>query len=235
MRHSILGIALFGTLLCMALLTLSYLRPITIENWALDAIAAELRSKVGQAIGKLDDSAITRRAEQLMGKNREAIEQVRDRLQRELPGHIDATIQRMRDPACPCRAVWRAAGQDVLRYEGDRLSTMNLRMGALVESKYREVASALLREVRIFSAANGTVFALLALLAWRWKRATLQLLAPAAVLLGAIVSVTGIYLFSQNWLQTILLSDLRRIHVHSLPRDRSHLHDRHRLQPRPRH
>lgn len=207
MRQSILGIALLGTLLCMALLTMSYLRPVTLENWARDAIAAELTSNVGQAVGKLDDSAITRRAEQLMGKNKQAIEQARDRLQRELSGHIDATIQRMLDPACPCRAAWRAAGQDVLRHEGERLSTMNVRLGALVESKYREVAGALLREIGIFSAANGAVFLLLALLAWRWKRATLQLLAPAAILLGAIVGVAGIYLFSQNWLQTILLGD----------------------------
>lgn len=39
------------------------------------------------------------------------------------------------------------------------------------------------------------------------RRASLQLLAPTVVLLGAAALVACCYLFSQNWLQTILLSD----------------------------
>lgn len=44
-------------------------------------------------------------------------------------------------------------------------------------------------------------------MAWCWKRASLQLLAPAAVLPGALGIVASMYFVSQNWLQTILPGD----------------------------
>ncbi len=78
---------------------------------------------------------------------------------------------------------------------------------ALTDATYAKVTLALVREVRIFSAANAFVFALLGLIAALWTRSGRQLLAPALILLGAALLVGGVYLFQQNWLQTILLGD----------------------------
>jgi hypothetical protein len=61
--------------------------------------------------------------------------------------------------------------------------------------------------VKIFSAANGTVFLLLALTALRWKRPALQLLAPAVVMAGAAAFSSAVYLLNQDWLHTILFGD----------------------------
>jgi hypothetical protein len=61
-----------------------------------------------------------------------------------------------------------------------------------------------LREFRIFCGSNALAFALLGIVTLLRQRATLQLLLPAFVTVGA-VSVTGaLYLFNQNWLHTIV-------------------------------
>lgn len=66
-----------------------------------------------------------------------------------------------------------------------QLDEINAQLNRLIEFTYRDVALSLLSEIRIFSFANGTVFLHLALTALCWRRSALQLLAPAAVLLGA--------------------------------------------------
>lgn len=207
MRQTVLTIAILGALVCALLLALSYARPLTIETWAREAIALELKTRVETDLGKLSDNAIVRRAEQLIGQNNQAIKQASEPLARELGVHISVTMKRMLDPACPCRALLLATQNEAERSERNRLLAMNARIAELVENKYAQVAGALLHEVRIFSASNGVVFLLLALVAWRWKRASLQLLAPAAVLLGAAAIIACMYLLNQNWLQTILLGD----------------------------
>lgn len=61
--------------------------------------------------------------------------------------------------------------------------------------------------MRIFSGTNALVFLLLALIALAWKRRGVQLLAPTVVLVGAAALTGAIYLFNQDWLQTISLND----------------------------
>lgn len=80
-------------------------------------------------------------------------------------------------------------------------------LAALVKARHAEVSAALLREFRIFFAANATVFLLLACLAGAWRGRPRQLLAPTVVLLGAACIVAGCYLLTQDWLQTVLLGD----------------------------
>jgi hypothetical protein len=76
-----------------------------------------------------------------------------------------------------------------------------------IRTKYMETAEALTREFRIFTGANAAMFALLGLTTrWR-KRAGAQLLLPAAVLIGAAAVVGGLYLFSQNWLHTVVFAE----------------------------
>jgi hypothetical protein len=74
----------------------------------------------------------------------------------------------------------------------------------IVESAYASVTKSLMREFRIFSASNTVAFGLLGILTFVRRRAMLQLVLPAFVLLGAVSITGGMYLFSQNWLHTII-------------------------------
>jgi hypothetical protein len=88
-----------------------------------------------------------------------------------------------------------------------RLDELNLKLTALIESKYRDVAQSLHREARIFSGANAALFLLLTSIAFLWKCRAVQLLAPTVVLVGAAALTGTIYLVNQDWLSTILLND----------------------------
>jgi hypothetical protein len=64
-----------------------------------------------------------------------------------------------------------------------------------------------MREFRIFTSANAIVFALLGITALIRRKAGMQLVLPAVVLVGAAVIVAGFYLFNQDWFHTILFND----------------------------
>jgi hypothetical protein len=63
-----------------------------------------------------------------------------------------------------------------------------------------------MREFRIFTASNAAAFALLGVITMLRRRATLQLMLPALVLVGAVAIASAIYLFSQDWLHTIVFA-----------------------------
>lgn len=78
------------------------------------------------------------------------------------------------------------------------------RLVDLIESTYAAVARDLLREFRIFTASNVVAFVLLGFVTFRRRRAALQLLLPAVILVGAVVITSSLYLFNQDWLHTIV-------------------------------
>src|SRR5262245_46341654 len=111
----------------------------------------------------------------------------------------------MLDPECACRQRARELMRERLSERVSILNASNERLTSLIQAKYAEVTHDLLREVRIFSAANALVFACLGIVALVRRKAGLQLLAPAFVLVAAAILVACLYLFTQNWLQTVLL------------------------------
>lgn len=206
LRRALLLIGLAGTALFAFLLALSYLNPIVLEKLARNAIAEEVQLRVSTRLDALSDRTLVRAAEQLLAKNRQEIAAKAVRAE-QLSAAIGAVIDRMGDSACPCRRAVAEIIRDLPQSEIRQLDKVNARLTAMIESKYRDVAGALLQEVRVFSAANGAVFFLLGLIAWCWKRPALQLLAPAFVLVAAVGLTGSIYIFNQDWLQTILLGD----------------------------
>ena len=78
---------------------------------------------------------------------------------------------------------------------------------AIHSDENAEVVRALLREFRIFTAANALIFLLLGATTYWRRTAGLQLLLPAVVLVGSATLVGAFYLFAQDWLHTILFSD----------------------------
>ncbi len=113
----------------------------------------------------------------------------------------------MLHPDCPCRKRATGTANEIQTNRIESLQKSNAQVTRLIESKYREVAQSLLNEIKIFSAANGTVFLLLAATAFWWKRPALQLIAPTVVMAGAATLTFTLYLFNQDWLHTILFGD----------------------------
>lgn len=200
MRTLILTVAAVGTLLCASLLALSFVAPLTVERWARLAIEREVQSRVEMRWQSLEKPALVRAAEQKLLQHADQIAQARRAL-------VALAVQEMQDPDCPCRRKLRELQRSGWEGQIERMGELDDRLRQLVHAKYAEVSAALLGELRIFAGCNAVVFALLGMVALLHRRATLQLLAPTAVLLGAAATVACVYLFLQDWLQTILLSD----------------------------
>jgi hypothetical protein len=200
MRAFILVVSALGFVLCVGLLTLSWLAPLQVERWARAAIEHDVQRRVEARWQGLEKPALLRAAERQMRAHSDEIAQAR----REL---VALAVREMQDPDCPCRRALRAAERAGLEGRIGQLHEMKDKLRHFAQAKYAEVSAALLRELRIFAGCNAAVFALLGVVAFVRRRASLQLLAPTVVLLGAAALVAGAYLFSQNWLQTILLSD----------------------------
>jgi len=200
MRTLILAISLVGLVLCSGLLALSFAAPLQVERWARQAIEHDVQRRVEARWSSLEKPALVRAAEQQVRQQSEEITRARRAL-------VALAVRQMQDPACPCRRKLRELERSGWEGRIEQLAALNDRLREFAQDKYAEVSTALLRELRIFAGSNALVFALLGIVALVRRRAALQLLAPAVVLLGAAAMVACAYLFSQNWLQTILLSD----------------------------
>jgi hypothetical protein len=199
-RAFILALSALGFMSFTGLVLLSWLAPLQVERWARAAIEHDVQRQVEARWQSLEKPALLHAAGQALRAHVDEIGQARRKL-------VALTVREMQDPACPCRRAMRAAERAGLEGRILQLHEMNDKLRHFAQAQYAEVSAALLRELRIFAGCNAAVFALLGVVAIVRRRATLQLLAPALVLLGAAVLVACAYLFSQNWLQTILLSD----------------------------
>jgi hypothetical protein len=205
-RAFLLFISAAGALLFGSLLVLSLASPITIEHWARAAIEQEVEARVGDELHALSQTSLVRRAQALIKKHEQ--ESVFDRtLAIAFHGEIERVVTRMQDPDCECRKRLLKLIEDGLDSNIKWLGSLDARLTMLIESKYAQVSQALIREVRIFSAANALVFLLLGLVAFVRKDAKRQLLAPTFVLLCSACVVGYLYLFQQDWLATVLLGD----------------------------
>jgi hypothetical protein len=197
-----IGLVIFG-----GVFVTSFVSPTTIEAFAREAIRFEIERKVQNKVSSLSNSSIADAAMKAIGKNSDEINKIKESLQKEVPNQVSKTIDKFLDPNCPCRSIFKAARQKGADLEIGKLSKINERLSGLVESKYVEVTASLMRELRIFSAANAVGFAALLLLLLSKPKAKYQLLLPAAVLLGSVFLAAYFYLFGQNWLHTLIFSE----------------------------
>jgi hypothetical protein len=207
MRRTILSFAAAGAMAFFVLFALAFMQPVTLEKWARAAITHEVQDRVTERLHPLDEAALVKTGERIVARNNENIAETKAALTQQLPSKIALVIEQMLHPDCPCRLRSSELGREIQLGRIESLEKANARVTHLIESKYRDVAQALLMEVKIFSAANGTVLLLLALTAWRWTRPALQLLAPAIVMVVAAAATSAIYLFKQDWLHTIVFGD----------------------------
>jgi hypothetical protein len=120
---------------------------------------------------------------------------------------LHVSLAAVRDPACECRVRIAEAMQkyDVLRLR--ELLADSPRLTTFIQQKYLGLVAELKREIRIFTATNAVSFLLLLLIAFAKPQATRHLLFPGILLLASTLFCAWLYLFSQNWLLTIIHGD----------------------------
>jgi len=183
---------------------LSFLDPLLIERAAREIVRIEVERKIGEKIDTLSNTRIAALAQKALLKTDVDIQRAQAALREEVPRRVANVIADMLNADCECR---KRLIEHMKRSEVERLSSLTQvrqRLQVLVESAYASVTWNLMRELRIFSASNAVAFAVLGVVTLARKMATLQLILPAVALLGAVAVTGGIYLFSQDWLHTII-------------------------------
>jgi len=200
-------LGLTGTLVFGLAFALSWAAPGHVENIARELIRAEVEKRVTEAMQSLDSNPVARLAERLSGRNQDDRDGIRHRLADAVPKTVARIVAEMRDPDCACRRPVGHAPASTFDWRGAHLGQINDQLTLLVRSQYLRIAKGLTREFRIFTAANALVFLLLGVAAAGRQRDGRELLIPALILLAAAFGVALIYLFGQNWLQTIVFND----------------------------
>lgn len=202
-RPLVLVVALVGGLLFGALFAVSLFQPAWVEQTARTMIRAQIEKKTGEKIAALDARFLDGKARALLQEHGREIAAVRRALTDGLPARIAAVAAEMGIAECECRR--RTTERMELKL--GTLQQMQAQLSDLIRTQYLETAGRLLRELRIFSGANALAFALLGVAALRRPAARLQLIPAAATLLVATAAASGVYLFGQNWLHTIVFGN----------------------------
>jgi len=197
---SLLGSAVFGGLLLVSLL-----HPTWIERGARELIRQQIERKTGEKLGALDERFLSAQARVFLRGKEQEIDAARKALAEGLPVQVAQIAAEMGIPECECRK----RRQERLELRIGTAQQMQAQLDALIRSAYMDTADKLLRELRIFSGANALAFVLLGMAAWRTQRGvrstpSAALVPAAATLVVATLVSSAIYLWGQNWLQTIV-------------------------------
>ncbi len=206
LRWVLLTIGTAGAVLFGAALLLSWVEPLWIERAAREVVRIEVEKRAGEKIDRLSNSKVAALAAKALGQTETEIDAKRRELKEGVPAKVAQAVADMLHVDCECR---RRMSESATRAAEERLGTLDqvrAQLLGLIETAYASVTQDLMREFRIFCGSNAVVFGLLALVAWFWRRASVQLVLPALVLLGAAGLTGGLYLFHQNWLHTIVFS-----------------------------
>lgn len=159
-----------------------------------------------EKIEALDERFLSAKAGALIKKHAEEVETAKRRLKEKVPERIAAVIAEMRNLDCECRKKIENYFRDGFESRIVWASRAQEHLTSFIRTKYMETAEKLTREFRIFTGTNAVIFALLGIAAF-FKRGAAPHLVPSALVLVAAGTITGyLYLFNQNWLQTILFS-----------------------------
>ncbi|MDR2709735.1 MAG: hypothetical protein LBB65_00050 [Burkholderiales bacterium] len=204
MRTTALLISLIGTLFFGGVVVLSWVAPLQIERAARSLVRIEIEHQVGEKIDTLSNTRIAGLAQRLLEKTGVDLEQTKQVLHDEAPRRIADAIADMLDTDCECRQRLRMYLEAGYSARLNLLTEAQDKLRVWIESAYAKVTQSLMRELRIVCLSNACAFALLGVVTLVRRRATWQLALPALVLVGAVFITTGLYLFNQNWLHTIV-------------------------------
>lgn len=207
MRRFIIIVGVGGFVLFASGLVISLVNPLLIERMAREIVRIEIEHRVGEKVDALSNSKIVSFSQKVLSATNRNIEETQAALRDELPQKVANVVADMLKVDCECRKRLAAGFQQLTVNHLASLANVRERLNELIGSSYAAVRSNLLREFRIFCASNAMAFALLGIVAWRKRGATLQLLLPTIVILGAISITASLYIFKQDWLHTIVFND----------------------------
>ena len=197
--------ALLGLLLFGAVLAGSWLAPIHAERAAAGFIRTQIEQRVRDTIDELPvGGRFEQAAARLAGRYGEQIDAMRRQLSAQLPERVAAVVARMHDLDCPCRTALAEGVRAQLERRIGSLQAARERLDELVRGAYIDVVRQLLRDIRIVAGTNAAVFLLLLLASGLRPAATAQLMLPGVLLLTTTLVATGLYLFAQDWIFTLL-------------------------------
>ena len=204
------GALLFGTFFC-----LTFGIPGFVEDLGKDFIKGQIERKIDD---KFDhsfdgmqpdsgDSALTRAAKSLYQKHQDEIGKIREQLRSKAHERMAATIAKLRDLSCECREKYARMYKAGFELRITSLEEANSKIRDFIGVKYMEVATALKRDIRIFTGSNTLIFLILLLVSFLKPRAIAHLFLPSALLLTSTLICSFFYVFEQNWLLTIIYDD----------------------------
>ena len=206
-RRVILAVSIVGGVAFVGAFVTSFVRPTLIESLAQELVRREVEKRTLAAVSSWDGSVLGKIARRVVGENETRIAELKAKLAAGVPERVGAIVAEMRNADCECRHFIVSGVTAFFRGEIASLAVINERLNSFIRAKYMQVAAALLREFRIFTAANALVFLLLGLVTLLRGRAALQLIVPAGVLLVSASLVASLYLFSQDWIHTIVFNE----------------------------
>jgi hypothetical protein len=108
---------------------------------------------------------------------------------------------------CPEPSDTAAALREALQAGIRRLGLGLERVEEWAQGRYFGLVAAILRDLAIVTGTNALMFLLAFLAAWRAQAAPRVLALIAGALILAATAATALYLFAQDWLQTLLFAD----------------------------
>jgi hypothetical protein len=193
------GFLLFATLLGALVAS-----PESLERRAKEEVVQRLRAEVLQkypALGRLGD--FEGAAENLRTRAARA----RRFLQSQGPDLVAAWLSQLCRHDCPDETEMASLVRDIVR---ERLRTLEIGLDRLhqwAQGRYDQLVGEILYDLRIFAGTNTLMFLLAFIGAYFAKAPPPVLTIVSAALVAAAVAGTVLYLFAQNWLQTLIFSD----------------------------
>lgn len=194
----ILGTGIFATFF-----VLTWSIPEWVEQAAADYIEAQAESRIDSAIdalGPSSESTLGRFAQSLYESNEAQIDRLKTRLKDSVHEQWTSALVSVRDRECECRQNWETGVSSNITL----LQMANDQIVRFIHVTYMDVASALKRDVRVFTGSNAAVFLFLLLLSWLKPRALSHLFVPGALLAVSTLVCSYFYVFEQDWLLTIV-------------------------------
>lgn len=207
LRFLLATIGFGGALLFGVAFAASYTHPTAVEGLAKNVIRAELERRVGERVAALDADWLGGIAALLARRNAEEAAAIQRLLAHSVPANVARIAAEMRDPDCECRSATPAVILEPAVWRVSLLSRARERLTALIRTEYIGVSAKLMRELRIFTAANALVLLFLGIAVAVRRNARLHLLPPAVILVCSAGVVAWFYVFRQDWLHAILFSD----------------------------
>lgn len=204
-------IGLLGLLIFGLAFALTFLSPIHYEKAARgfveSKIGEQLRDRLEITPEAAGEGRIARLARALAEQNEQEIAGLRERLLAGVNAQVAAVVAQMQDLSCECRQRLMQVLDVATSLRITTLERAEPQLRRIIEGRYGEIVSELLRDLRVFTGTNLLAFLLLLALSFARPGHVRQLFVPGVLLALAAVIASGFYLFGQNWFFTLLYSD----------------------------